>query len=302
VNSPADHSHSSRKSQPPTEYAEKSQSLHALENDKPNDKKVNCSTFILNYAKQVNRAFGYLDLKGSFRYGTLRNNVCKLKKEREILKLPKENTARFILPEWASRPEYLCVQKNYRKGMGVRFDFLSFLEDLGWDSVLAVHAVKLSFVVYSLRWLGVGWEYCKRSHSYRRRFSLSYPVSVQCFDTGTVLVSIKSSVKPFPLDFDGLLSLSILLGEVRACLGAPCIPEPSSWVVVQWHLNRDSEEISVDGLNFHVTFRDFFNDVARLYFKRKLNRVRAEAVQSPRRTIKDVFESVLNREQALSDG
>jgi len=270
--------------------------------DKTNDKKVNCSTFILNYAKQVNRAFGYLDLEGPFTYGTLRNTVCKLRKQSKILKLPKENPARFILPEWAARPEYSCAQKNYGKGMGVRFDFLSFLEDLGWDPVLAVHALKLSFAVYPLHWLNAGWEYCEKSHSYRRHFSLSYPVSVQCFDTGTVLVSIKSSVKPFPLDFDGLLSLSILLGEVRACLGAPCIPEPSSWVVVQWHLNRDSEEISVDGLNFHVTFRDFFNDVARLYFKRKLNRVRAEAVQSPKRTIKDVFESVLNREQDLSNG
>jgi len=270
--------------------------------DKRNDKKVNCSTFILNYTKHVNRAFGYLDLEGPFVYGTLRNNVCKLRKERKILKLPKENPARFILPEWASKPEYLCVQNSDSKGMGVRFDLLSFLEGLGWDCVLSVHALKLSFEVYSLRWLGSGWKYCKRSRSYRRRFVLSYPVCVQCFDTGTVLVSVKASVRPFRLDFDGLLSLTSLLGEVRACLRAPCIPEPSSWVVVQWHLNRDSEEISIDGLNFHVTFRDFFNDVARLYFKRKLNRVRAEAVQSPRRTIKDLFESVLNREQNLSNG
>jgi len=270
--------------------------------DKRNDKKVNCSTFILDYAKQVNRAFGYLDLKGPFRYGTLRNNASKLRKERKILKLPKENSARFILPEWASRSEYSCIHKSDSKGMVVKFSFLSFLEGLGWDSVLAVHALKLSFGVYSLRWLGDGWEYCKRSCSYRRRFDLSYPVSVQCFDTGTVLISVKSSVKPFPLDFEGLLSVSILLGEVRACLGAPCIPEPSSWVVVQWHLNRDSEAISIDGLSFHVTFRDFFNDVARLYFKRKLNRIRAEAVQNPKRTIKDLFESVLNREQNLSNG
>jgi len=274
----------------------------ATDNDKERDKKVGCSTFILSRAKQLNEAFSYLDLEGPFRYGTLRNTVCKLKKEREILKLPQENPARFILPEWAARPEYSCIQKNYSKGMGIRFDFLSFLEGLGWDSVLAVHALKLRFEVYPLRWLNAGWEYCEKSHSYRRRFSLSYPVSVQCFDTGTVLVSIKSSVSPFPLDFDGLLSLSILLGEVRACLGAPCIPEPSSWVVVQWHLNRDSEEISGGGLSFHVTFRDFFNDVARLYLKRKLNRIRAEAVQSPKRTIKDLFESVLNRQQNLSNG
>jgi len=159
----------------------------------------------------------------------------------------------------------------------------------------------LRFDVYSLGWLGDGWKYCRRSRSFRRRFVLSYPVSVQCFDTGTVLVSVKASARPFRLDLDGLLSLTSLLGELRACLRAPCIPEPSKWLIVQWHLNRDSEPISVDGLSFQVTFRDFFNDVARFYFKHELNRVRAEAVQNPKRTMKDVFESVLNREQALSN-
>jgi len=261
-----------------------------------------CRSYILAKAERLNHAFGYLDLDGRFAYGTLRNTLSELRKEGKILKLPKENPARFILPEWASRPEYSCVQKNDSKGMGVSFDFLSFLEGLGWGSVLAVHALKLSFGVYSLGWLGDGWEYCRMSRSYRRRFVLSYPVSVQCFDTGTVLVSVKASVRPFRLDLDGLLSLTSLLGELRACLRAPCIPEPSSWVVVQWHLNRDSEPISVDGLSFHVTFRDFFNDVARFYFKHKLNRVRAEAVQNPKRTVKDVFESVLNREQVCQMG
>lgn len=260
-----------------------------------------CRSYILAKAESLDHAFGYLDLTGCFAYGTLRNTIIELRKEGKILKLPKENPARFILPEWASRPEYSCVQKNDKKGMGVRFDFLSFLEKLDWGSVFAVHALKLRFEVYSFGWLGDSWEYCKSSCSYRRRFDLSYPVSVQCFDTGTVLVSVKVGVRPFRLDLDGLLSLASLLGELRACLRAPCVPEPSKWLIVQWHLNRDSEEISVDGLSFHVTFRDFFHDVARIYFKQKLNKVRVEAVQSPRRTMKDVFESVLNREQALSE-
>jgi len=255
-----------------------------------------CRSYILAEAKRLNRAFGYLDLVGRFAYGTLRNMVSGLRKDGEILKLPKENPARFILPKWATRPEYSCVQKSDLEGMGVKFDFLSFLEGLGWDSVLAVHAVKLSFSVYSMRWLGVGWKYSQGSCSWRRRFELTYPVSVQCFDTGTVLVSVEASVRPFRLDFDGLLSLTSMLGEVKACLHASCIPEPSTWKVVQWHLTRDSEEISGGGMSFHVTFRDFFNDVARLYFKHKLSKVRAETIQSPKRSVKDVFEGIINRE------
>ena len=274
----------------------------SLLSDRRNDKKVDCSTFILNRAKQFNRAFDYLDLKGHFKYGTLRNAMSKLVNNQKVLKLPRENSARFILPEWASRPEYMFVQRNDMKGMGVKFDFLSFLEGLGWDRVLAVHALKLSFAVYSLGWLDSGWKYDKSSHSWRRRFELSYPVSVQCFNTGTVLVSIRSSVRPFRLDSDGLLSLTSLLGEVRHCLSAPCIPEPLSWVVVQWHLNRDSEEISGGGLSFNVTFRDFFKGVVRFYYKHELKKVRAEAVQNPSRTLKDVFETILNREQIWREG
>jgi len=265
-----------------------------------------CCSYILAELRRVGHALTYRDLKEGakerFSYGTLRNNVSRLKEDGLVIAMPKECPVRLILSDWTYRPEYLAAVKNDKKGMGGRFDFLSFLEGLGWDSVLSVHAVKLRFEVGSLRWLGDGWKYCNRNRSYRRRFDLSYPVSVQCFDTSTVLVSVKASVRPFRLDLDGLLSLTSLLGELRACLRAPCIPEPSSWVVVQWHLNRDSEEISGSGLNFHVSFRDFFNGVARFYFKNNLSRVRAEAVQSPRRTVKDVFENILNREQALSNG
>jgi len=264
-----------------------------------------CRSYILAELRRVDHALTYRDLKEGakerFSYGTLRNNVSRLKESGLVIAMPKECPVRLILSDWMYRPEYLAAVKNDKKGMGVRFGFLSFLEGLGWGSVLAVHALKLRFEVYSLGWLGSGWEYCRRSRSFRRRFVLSYPVSVQCFDTGTVLVSVKANVRPFHLDVDGLLSLASLLGELRACLRAPCVPEPSKWLIVQWHLNRDSEEISVDGLSFHVTFRDFFNDVARVYFKHELNKVRAEAVQSPKRTMKDVFESVLNREQALSE-
>lgn len=266
-------------------------------NDKISDKRVDCPTFILNRAEQLDAAFCYRDLRGPFSYGTLRNVLGKLRKNQKILKLPKENPTRFILPEWASRPEYMCIIRNDKKSIAVKFDFLSFLEGLSWEPIPAMHDLKLSFQVYSLRWLGSGWDYCARNSSYRRNFQLSYPVNVQCFNTGTVLVSIKASFIPFRLDPVGLLSLSILLGETRNSLRANCIPEPSSWTIVQCHLNRDSEPLSFDGLSFHVTFQDFFDNTARIYFKHTLEKVRAEVVLTPGRSFKDVFESILNRDE-----
>jgi hypothetical protein len=252
--------------------------------------------------KQADHALNYPDFGGFSSYGTLRNEMSKLVKQRRVIKLPKELPARFILPEWAHRPEYSCVQRNDKKGTADRFDFLSYLESLGWESALGVHNLKLSFEVFQLHWLDSGWMYCRKSRSFSRSLNLSYPVSVQCFDSGTVLVSVKSSSRPFPLDLNGLVPLSYLLGEVRACLHAPCIPDPSTWRVVQWHLNRDSEKLQGGGKDVYLTFKDFFNDSAQFYYKHALSKYRAEVNQSPNRTIQEIFENILDRDNTSRKG
>jgi hypothetical protein len=271
-------------------------------NDKTNDKKQyrkqqqHCSEHILRTLKAANHALYYADFGKHYRYGTLRNEMSKLTKSGKVLVLPKECPERFILPEWVPRPEYACVQRNDKRGTAAKFDFLSFLESLPWSSNLGVHNLKLTFAVYNFRWIDdKDWRYRKSNQSFERHLSLSLPVHVQCFDTGTVLVSIKCSSTPFALNVDGLLALSNLLGEVRNMLHAPCIPEPLNWAIVQWHLNRDSEPIEISGLDFHITFKDFFNDAARIYYKHVLNKVRVEVNQSPKRTIKEVSEEILNR-------
>jgi len=264
-------------------------------NDKLNDKKVTCSEYIISTLKQADHALNYPDFGNRFSYGILRNEMSKHAKNGGVLRLLNECPGRFILPEWAHRPEYYCVIRNSKKGRVGGFDYLSYLASLDWGSVLAVHDLKLSFAVYQFRWAGVGWEYCKESRSFSCRFNLSCPVSVQCFDTGTVLVSVKCSSKPFPLDLTGLVALSNLLGEVKACLHAPCIPDPDTWCIVQWHLNRDSEKLQGGGADVYLTFRDFFEDSAQFYYKRELSKIRAEVVQTPKRSVKEVFESILNR-------
>jgi len=275
--------------------------------DKVNDRKQywkqqHCSEYILSTLKAANRALNYLDFGNRYNYGTLRNEMSKLIYQEKVLALPSECPKRFILPQWAHRPEYTCVQRNDKRGTVGRFDFLSYLERLGWDSPLSVHNLKMSFPVYQLRWQGSGWEYWKRSKSYSRTFNLSYTVTVQCFDTGSVLVSIRCSSRPFPLDVNGLLALSNLLGEVRYALHAPCVPEPMTWSVVHWHLNRDSEELMGGGLDVHLTFRDMFDDAAQFYYKRELKKIRAEVSQSPKRSIQEVFENILNRDNADKGG
>jgi len=271
-------------------------------NDRVNDNKESCSHYIIRVLEEANHALCYQDFGGTFAYGTLRNTLSKKCKKGKILKLPKENPARFILPNWNKRPEYSCIQRNDKECKVGKFDFLSFLENLPWSSNLCIHNLKLTFNVYNFHWIDHKvWKYCK-NESYQRYFSLSLPVYVQCYDTGTVLVSIKCSSIPFSLNIDGLFALSNLLGEIRNVLHAPCIPDPSSWVIVQWHLNRDSEPIEISGLDFHITFKDFFNNLARVYTKHEINRIRVEVNQSPNRICKEVFEEILNRDNTPKGG
>jgi hypothetical protein len=217
-------------------------------------------------------------------------------KDGKVVSLPNEWPKRFILPQWATRPEYACAIRNDKKGTVGRFDYLSYLVGVGWSSVLAVHNLKFRFQVYHFRWVGMDWRFCSQSKSYSRLLELSYPVRVQCFDTGSVLVSVKCTARPFPLDMDGLLGLSNLLGQVKHALHASCIPEPMDWQVVHWHLNRDSEKLTGGGLDVNLTFRDFFGDAAQFYYKQPLNVVRAEVSQNPKLSLQEVFEKIIDRD------
>lgn len=269
-------------------------------NDKTNDNKSlkskqQCSDYIITALKAANRALNYSDFD-KFAYGTLRNNMHKLVNCGSVCILPKECPSRYILEKWANRPEYAWVIRNDKKSRVGKFDFLSYLESLQWEPKLCVHNLKLTFQVYQYHWIDREWTYHKKNKSYSRVFSLSYPVSVQCFDTGTIMVNISCTYRPFTLDLDGLGSLRSLLGEVKNALHAPCIPETSDWFVAQWHLNRDSIELNGGGADVYLTFRDFFGDSAQFYHKHQLDKMRAEVSQHPQQTIEQLFENVLNRD------
>jgi hypothetical protein len=265
--------------------------------------KQHCSDYIVTMLKEANSALNYCDFGQVFDYGTLRNNMCKLVKDRKVLVLPKECPGRFILPSWVSRPEYAWVLRNDKKSRVGKFDFLSYLEGLNWDSKLCVHNLKFTFQAYQYRWVTseCGLKFHKSNRSYSRTFSLSYPVKVQCFNTGTVMVSVSCTVRPFALDINGIGALQSLLGEVKNALHAPCVPETSDWFVVQWHLNRDSEELEGGGADVYLTFQDFFGDSAKFYFKHELDRMRVEVSQDPNQTVKQIFENLLNRDNHGDD-
>ena len=276
-----------------------------------------CRYYILAYAKRLNRAFTYEDLlegaEGRYTYGTLRNNVFRLRKDGEVLKFPKENPARVILTSWKDRSEYKRWFQDDKTPMGgrvkvieskrgsmVRVDFVSFIESLDWEELVYVHDVRVGFDAVRVDGVcsSAGWRWCGRNHCWRRKFDdLEVPLVVMVFDSGHVQVIVKCSLKPIPFSFEGLTRLTAVLGELRGRLGWSSVPNVVDWVVTSWHYGKDSYQ-EVSGASFNVTFETWSKTLARIYTKKELKKVRVEEIQSPRRTVQDLFETVMNREES----
>lgn len=274
-----------------------------------------CRSYILAKARELDHAFTYLDLKGRFEYGTLRNVVSKLRKRGNILKLPEENSARFILVSWKDRPEYKRWFQNdkipmggrvkvFRRGSVLVVDFVGFVESLDWGELAYVHGVRVEFDAVRVDGVssGAGWLWSARSHSWRRKFDdLEFPLTVQVYDTGRVQVVVKCSLKPIPFDFGGLTRLAAVLGELKGRLGWSNVPNVVDWTVTSWHYGKDSLN-EVSGASLNVTFETWSRTLARIYTKSELKKIRVEEVQSPRRTVQDLFEGVMNRGKTIRDG
>ena len=274
-----------------------------------------CRSYILAKAKRLDYAFSYSDLDGPFAYGTLRNTLSKLREDREILKLPQECPARFILASWKDRLEYKRWFQNdktpmggqgkvFRRGSVLVVGFASFVESLDWGELAYVHNVRVEFD--AVRVDGVspvsGWCWSPESHSWSRKFDdLEFPLTVQVYDTGRIQVVAKCSLKPIPFDFEGLTRLATVLGELKGRLGWSNVPNVVDWTVTSWHYGKDSLN-EVSGASLNATFKTWSQTLARIYTKSELKKIRVEEIQSPRRKVQDLFEEVMNRDEAIRDG
>lgn len=238
--------------------------------------------------------------------------MVKLRKNHKILKLPKECPARFILSSWKDRPEYKRWFQNDKTPMGdreghdpeLRFDFDKFVESLDWGELAYVHDVRVEFDAACVNGVSsnAGWRWSSSSHSWRRRFlDLEFPMTVQVYDSGRIQVVVKCSLKPIPFDFEGLTRLATVLGELKGLLGWSGVPNVVDWMVTSWHYGKDSLN-EVSGAPFNVTFETWSRNLARIYAKSELKKIRVEEIQSPRRTVQDLFEAVINRGGTIRDG
>ena len=163
------------------------------------------------------------------------------------------------------------------------------------------HDVRVEFDVVRVAGVssGAGWCWSPRSHSWRRKFDdLEFPLTVQLYDSGRIQVAVRCSLKPIPFDFGGLTRLTAVLGELKGRLGWGNVPNVVDWTVTSWHYGKDSLN-EVSGASFNVTFETWSRTLGRIYCKSELKKIRVEEIQSPRRTVQELFEAVMNREETI---
>lgn len=265
---------------------------------------------IIQRAKQLDHEFTYeeLDLEGVTSRGYLRRAMKILVDKDKMLRLPHSYPARYIMAEWKNRPEYFMATPNNfkgnRGGMGGSvtarlFDVVGWVERLGGWGELSVHNIRFWFPVGAgFGGEFKGWRYVEGDRSYRKDLrGLVCPVHVAWNDYG-VTVTVACSLKPYPVSFDGMVALASLVGRVYDMLGGGLrCPPVNSWLIIQWHLNKDAHVAEgAVGAGFYLTFRDFQDQFCRLYYKKEIGAVRVEAVQDPKATMPEVMNAIMSDE------
>jgi len=123
----------------------------------------------------------------------------------------------------------------------------------------------------------------------------------------TVDVVIGCSLEPIPLDYNGILRFFTILASSEGVLhgltaminnyriGKESIPSYTKWIITRWDFGRDTLE-SYKGEKFEITVEDAQHRFCRLYTKdfNKKRRLRAETIETPRKTVVDAIQEKLN--------
>lgn len=271
-----------------------------------------CSRYILKKAQAIqekqDRLWTILDFTDKYAAGTIRNNLTMLRKEGLIKTEVRGFLAYYKLT--GTKPTKKVTVTHIGGGVGVRewvVDFVGFVEGLSWDDG-AVHDVGLKFVVGGLYGL-VSWP--TNPYSKDRAcppiVKAGFRCRVTCHRTGTVTVLVKCANQPFIVSYEGLASLSSVLGEVRSELlrfaeeKEIIIPMVPDWVVYTWHYGKDTKGV-VKGRPFEVSFKTWCGTLGRIYL-RKTQQIREEYVESPQKSLPVAFaqRDPATYQQAIAD-
>lgn len=125
----------------------------------------------------------------------------------------------------------------------------------------------------------------------------------------TVNVILGCSLYPIPLDYDGIIRFMTMLARSEGVLhgltamlnnykiGNESIPSYTKWIITRWDFGRDSL-VSYKGKKYEIAVEDAYHRLNKIYTKdfgkNKGVRLRAERIETPRKTVIDVINEKLD--------
>jgi hypothetical protein len=268
--------------------------------------------YIYKHAKfRTDEPFCFLDFKGKYAHGTIRNALSKLKKDGLVKLYCRSSVAFYVSSSSKLKMSSKPMTVNHMVGRGgvrgVCIDLGAFLDSLDWEDICRVHDVVLGFSidgVYDLfleNHVGQLIRVSKDIQFGSFVWSKGRVLKVVLHCSGKVTSYLKCSECPLEVSIDGLARLASFLGGIRIRLIATAaslnhefdeqtVPDACDWVVSQWHYGRDcAREIS--GPAFNVTFKTWFNELARIYMRHngQLLKPRLEVIETPKKTLPEAF-------------
>jgi len=261
--------------------------------------------------REPDEPVSYLDFTDKYAHGTIRNTFSSLQKKGLIRLYCRSGLAFYVLSSRKPKipPEKMTAHHTVGKGgvRGVRVDLGAFLDSLDLEDVCRVHDVCLVFSVEGLYelWLKNGVrrpvEQSKDIPFGAFIWSRGRVLEVALHMGGKVTAYLKCANCPVTVSLDSLVSLSSFLGGVRVRMvdvaglvesgfDESLVPDVSDWIVSQWHYGRDGA-YEISGPAFNVTFRTWFNELARIYMRRRGQsfKPRLELHEKPRKPLQVAF-------------
>jgi len=257
--------------------------------------------------KEEGRPFSYFDFK-EYKPSYFRKIMSLLSRRGDIVR-------------WQgcrSKPQLWvpALKENENWHGGFSETLLEILESLNWES-LRIHDIRLRVYSQELCNIVFGGYSILQGYGFSSRKDgsiVSPPIrwgrlkkrktNAVFYRSGTIIVEVSCSCDPIPADEIGLRFFTENLVDLRRRLlrilyrmvESASIPLdeylelPETWIVAQVHINRDAN--SDEGLRLDniptITLMDFSRTL-RLYYHRKLCKIRAEAVVHPEISLKEFF-------------
>ena len=248
-------------------------------------------------------------------YGTIRNYFCKLKKDEEIELVYNSGTAYYTLKGMSVGKQ---ITPNHI-GISYNHPFYCLIQDLPLDKV-SIHNIHLRFEVkdiWSMFYNKPSFEMNPQSKDIKLaewRFDKDVFVTVTVHRTNTVTVIIGCSLRPFPLNFQGISNLVELLTRIEERLSSLpyrilgqserdiinhstfTVPSYKDWIVKMWHIGADSLR-RYSGESISLKWEIAQNVIIQIYskkFRDGKRRIRMERQEYPNDKILNLVEEKLS--------